>query len=868
MICKDEKSNNYGSEPLLTHKITTDVLKTITGTDTISCSNLAESVLCILLDCVGSLKVLFSAQDSLENYSGNSKIGKVLMNIFEVNVSEILFDFIQDKCDAAIKSLIRIFPDSCKMPDFGGRLPLHRIVECEDVKFDSVDTILNMYMKGVRTTDNGGRLPLHFCVYNANPSIDIVRRLVEEYPKSVSVQDSHGRLPLHIALSRENVSFNIVRYLVDRAPDTAAIQDNNGRLPLHILLSHQFPCERCLDLLLMAHPEGTRVKDKHSRLPLQLVANRNNPNLDIIRRLAEALPQGVLELHSHGYQPLKRTHTGGEDGGDGGNGYDNDFDHPLSSSEASGQLQSQLLPMEGGMATRDRTGLIMEEVERRPGHEQGEEGNENENPPRRSCPCPSRPVSGRSSRQSIRGVTIRNRDNDNDRPNSASSRPRPPPPSLTNHSRHQQGPETGGRGMLAGDDSISETETYEDERERVYINRGNMGFVRSRPSSHRSESGGRYITGGGRSHPGRTLVSGRDGSSGNYHHDHDNDLQQQQQQRSVGALLARPGGDVVSSSSSLVPRTSSHHREGEQGSRAHSYSHNDIPRDKDRDTYNNNNNNSSSRQEHYQDNRIISSSSPSRHPVCPSRPMARRQGQHTTNNNKNNNRNDMYNVNDNGNDNVNDDLPVLSVVEDSDWEHIKDFIISAPGNVGEQQQLHYQQQQQPPLSVTHSRHLRVLGGGGVVQHLCDPFLNSIDINLMARSRSRPGSGNGHTSNRQSSSARLGSGMDDEGNLIGGDSRIHADVVVSTSHERSMDRLRAQSARKYTGHAASFLAGRGRPASAGLAPRGGRVSHRPTDGRPRSVSAHRGKGDRGPAGARESQWGGAEGTATVTASTMR
>jgi hypothetical protein len=80
---------------------------------------------------------------------------------------------------------------------------LHEMIMIYTLCGDTVKAILHSSPDTAKVEDVHGRLPLHVAVDRDNPWSDIVSALIDANPSALHLRDSGGRTPLHIAVDRQ-----------------------------------------------------------------------------------------------------------------------------------------------------------------------------------------------------------------------------------------------------------------------------------------------------------------------------------------------------------------------------------------------------------------------------------------------------------------------------------------------------------------------------------------------------------------------------------------------------------------------------------------------------------------------------------------
>ena len=145
--------------------------------------------------------------------------------------------------------LLQAFPESCKIQDNNGRIPLH--YACENVSQNStIDTLMALsdaYPQSFTTVqDNQGktpsqllspfasfkdpsnsyRLPLHRQAASSTFSAHLLCLLFSAYPESIASPDTRGMLPFHYACLNEASTIEILMIFLKLYPESILFNNN------------------------------------------------------------------------------------------------------------------------------------------------------------------------------------------------------------------------------------------------------------------------------------------------------------------------------------------------------------------------------------------------------------------------------------------------------------------------------------------------------------------------------------------------------------------------------------------------------------------------------------------------------------------
>ena len=192
------------------------------------------------------------------------------------------------------QALISASPDSIKIEDNDGRLPLHRAC-WSGASLNVLNFLIESYPEGIdhknkneetpldilkqnkyaeRKVDNG-MLRLHHVCINGY-SLHLIHFLIQAYPESTTVQDNDGNTPL--------------QYLTK----TASRVDKKGMLLLHREAAHVRGLNvEILPILFQANPEAIRLQDKSGLLPIHHASLNQVSSLDALMLLVKLYPESI-----------------------------------------------------------------------------------------------------------------------------------------------------------------------------------------------------------------------------------------------------------------------------------------------------------------------------------------------------------------------------------------------------------------------------------------------------------------------------------------------------------------------------------------------------------------------------------------------
>eukprot|EP00607_Mallomonas_marina_P011109 CAMPEP_0182424048 /NCGR_PEP_ID=MMETSP1167-20130531/10191_1 /TAXON_ID=2988 /ORGANISM="Mallomonas Sp, Strain CCMP3275" /LENGTH=526 /DNA_ID=CAMNT_0024603551 /DNA_START=58 /DNA_END=1634 /DNA_ORIENTATION=+ len=197
--------------------------------------------------------------------------------------------------------------DFFRSPAKNGWLPIH--YACMAGSFDIVSVLLQAYPESIKLTQHEGLLPLHLAVYGQDPCMNTLELLLTKYPEGALHQSNDGKTPLHLSVDKKAKSTHpVVGILLEHCPSAASLSTNFGKMPLHIACDNDTPDARSIKLLVDTYPEATRHQDDfpYRRLPLHYVLMRNKckPSLAAVEVLIEVNPDAVSQGEQYGKTPL------------------------------------------------------------------------------------------------------------------------------------------------------------------------------------------------------------------------------------------------------------------------------------------------------------------------------------------------------------------------------------------------------------------------------------------------------------------------------------------------------------------------------------------------------------------------------------
>ena len=203
-----------------------------------------------------------------------------------------------------IKSILAAHPDAASVSKFSAK-PLHIAVNME-YKYrerfggnDLVEVVLEAYPDSVKIPDKYGRLPLQLALLNHVKS-KVVQKIFDKYPEAASVEDHKGTLPLHTAISKR-ATCSIIKKICNAYQEGAKMKRRFNDLPLHSALFLNLD-EGIIKTLLEAYPEAVRVEMNFEFYPLHYAFRQYSPK--VARIIYELYPEAVNFGNCAGLTPF------------------------------------------------------------------------------------------------------------------------------------------------------------------------------------------------------------------------------------------------------------------------------------------------------------------------------------------------------------------------------------------------------------------------------------------------------------------------------------------------------------------------------------------------------------------------------------
>jgi ankyrin repeat protein len=174
-----------------------------------------------------------------------------------------------DSCRKILRLLIDASPESIRMLDNSGRLPLDYLQE---------HTAPLQYLPYLVENDQTGQA-LHFYFQNgggnANNSHKTVAWIIQAKPEILAIPDSDGNLPYHLALRAKSTRPQVLYQLAEAYPQANLIRNQQYQYPLH-LAAQYFYDPRLVESMLAVFPAAIEKRDSQGWLPFQLAAQNQS----------------------------------------------------------------------------------------------------------------------------------------------------------------------------------------------------------------------------------------------------------------------------------------------------------------------------------------------------------------------------------------------------------------------------------------------------------------------------------------------------------------------------------------------------------------------------------------------------------------
>lgn len=146
-------------------------------------------------------------------------------------------------------------------------MPLHISVNRDDPVPLVVYELLNRYPESAKIKDNNGNLPLFLACRRPKVSAGVIRALLQVYPEAGRMR-IYGSTALSHLVHTGSASPECIRLLLDNNPQAASIRNGYGNLPLHYLCAHRRAHLDSVRILMTAYPEGIQAKNNAGETPI------------------------------------------------------------------------------------------------------------------------------------------------------------------------------------------------------------------------------------------------------------------------------------------------------------------------------------------------------------------------------------------------------------------------------------------------------------------------------------------------------------------------------------------------------------------------------------------------------------------------
>lgn len=195
----------------------------------------------------------------------------------------------------AVNTYLSIYRAGAMIADSSGELPLHWAAH-SNFDIAIVKRLVEEYPDSVRLANQDGNLPLHIAIKSRNP--ETVKYLLNLYPEACQVTDSLGWLPLHYAVNgTPEPDREILELCLATFPNGCEHPNYQGFFPLHLYIRNKaVPAVWVLDKLIAAFPFAAFITTgEQDELPLHVLAARSPPAIDCVKLLVAINPDGVFQ---------------------------------------------------------------------------------------------------------------------------------------------------------------------------------------------------------------------------------------------------------------------------------------------------------------------------------------------------------------------------------------------------------------------------------------------------------------------------------------------------------------------------------------------------------------------------------------------
>jgi ankyrin repeat protein len=220
--------------------------------------------------------------------------------------------------------LHHFYPRAVQIPDFHGRLPLHRAAAAiahanhgGDQEKSVIIQLVRCFPQAASHADNTGCIPFHYAaMHGDNWDVDM-EAIYNAHAKGIQVRSGpqwHNRLPIHMAASNEKSQESLIHRLIQLNPRCASLVDREGMLPLHLACEQGKAWNNGTQCIYDAYPQAVRQAESNHRgwLPLHMAAVCPRDTGELITKLVELYPEAASKPDNEGRFPLHLACSAGK----------------------------------------------------------------------------------------------------------------------------------------------------------------------------------------------------------------------------------------------------------------------------------------------------------------------------------------------------------------------------------------------------------------------------------------------------------------------------------------------------------------------------------------------------------------------------
>ena len=221
---------------------------------------------------------------------GRLPIHNIFRHIDGFGFGPVLHEYPKTKhvTPSVVKVFIDSFPDSLRVEDNNGYLPLHHFCINKNLDEEVALKILKLLVKScpdsVRHTTRRGNLPIFLAVGHLK-SPKFCRILIDAYPGSERMaHNGDGAIPFHMACLYNNVA--AAKFFHKVYPDSINVASTNGFYPIHwaivAMRSGNSAAIEMVQFLLDCDPNVALQENRSGKVPFAMVCNYDYENLQTL----------------------------------------------------------------------------------------------------------------------------------------------------------------------------------------------------------------------------------------------------------------------------------------------------------------------------------------------------------------------------------------------------------------------------------------------------------------------------------------------------------------------------------------------------------------------------------------------------------